>query len=645
MATVSQWNPFGAMLDITATAASVARISATQYQVKINVSWKTYWSNTQTWYKMEASSGGKTVVLHNGTYATNKGSGTLTGTYSISGNGSATKTITVVFKNTHPDKPETYKTKNVTFDVTVPAWTSYTVTYNANGGSGAPGKQTKWKDQSLTLSSTKPTLTGYTFQGWALSKAEADAGTWYYKAGGTCGKNENLTLYAVWSANQYTITFNGNASGVTNLPAAQKKTYNANLKLTTSKPTRADYNFLGWAESATGAVVYQPGATYSKNITAGVPLYAVWELAYTKPRISNASIFRTELDDNEISTGVLKDDSPFIAVSFKVESDKQLTKYRIEWTSTTDNGSFEINYASGLTEDENIGSVIENPGGSPHEFSTELTYTFTLTIWDELGFNTAIRTGPGTKCPIDIRKRGTGMAFNKPAELDGVCDIGFKVRHYAGLLYPELPANAILDECLTPNSYVGGNATEFNYAGVPAEIGNSTFTLDVISAGLEGQVIQRITRCHKTDPKVLERHYHRVGTGSEMTFGPWSLIRGTQNIECTWADGVTVTRYSMSRQGDMVTMYVCLKYAPAINAGSSITIGTIPKEHAPARSVATVGICGTTGTAVCWVQNNDANMADETKTTCNILYRPNVDHAANNAIEFNLTWNVAAIWN
>lgn len=87
---------------------------------------------------------------------------------------------------------------------------TYTIAYDANGGSGAPSSQTKTYGTNLTLSSTKPTKTGYTFEGWALSKADADDGTWYYQAGGTCGKNENLTLYAVWAENKLTLSYYSN---------------------------------------------------------------------------------------------------------------------------------------------------------------------------------------------------------------------------------------------------------------------------------------------------------------------------------------------------------------------------------------------------------------------------------------------------
>ena len=38
---------------------------------------------------------------------------------------------------------------------------TYTISYNANGGSGAPASQTKTYGTTLTLSSTKPTRSGY----------------------------------------------------------------------------------------------------------------------------------------------------------------------------------------------------------------------------------------------------------------------------------------------------------------------------------------------------------------------------------------------------------------------------------------------------------------------------------------------------
>ena len=84
---------------------------------------------------------------------------------------------------------------SVTNSFTVPALASHTVTYNANGGSGAPASQTKWYGTILTLSDTKPTRTGYTFLGWGTS---ATATTVVYAAGAKYGADKDITLYAIW---------------------------------------------------------------------------------------------------------------------------------------------------------------------------------------------------------------------------------------------------------------------------------------------------------------------------------------------------------------------------------------------------------------------------------------------------------------
>ena len=72
---------------------------------------------------------------------------------------------------------------------------TYTISYNANGGTGAPEPQTKEYGVSLTLSSTVPTRTNYTFLGWATSST----GEVVYQPGGTYTANEAVTLYAIWA--------------------------------------------------------------------------------------------------------------------------------------------------------------------------------------------------------------------------------------------------------------------------------------------------------------------------------------------------------------------------------------------------------------------------------------------------------------
>ena len=74
---------------------------------------------------------------------------------------------------------------------------SYTIAYNANGGSGAPSSQTKTHGTSITLSTATPTRDGYSFAGW---NTKSDGSGTSYAAGATFTSNANTTLYAKWTA-------------------------------------------------------------------------------------------------------------------------------------------------------------------------------------------------------------------------------------------------------------------------------------------------------------------------------------------------------------------------------------------------------------------------------------------------------------
>lgn len=76
------------------------------------------------------------------------------------------------------------------------SWSRYTISYDANGGIGAPSSQTKTYDATLTLSSTKPTRTGYTFKEW---NTLIDGSGTVYEAGGNYTDNSNIVLYAMWN--------------------------------------------------------------------------------------------------------------------------------------------------------------------------------------------------------------------------------------------------------------------------------------------------------------------------------------------------------------------------------------------------------------------------------------------------------------
>lgn len=74
---------------------------------------------------------------------------------------------------------------------------SLTLSYNANGGSGAPSSSTHDgnPNYTFTIDSTRPTRAGYSFLGWSESSTATTAS---YQPGGTITLDSNTTLYAIW---------------------------------------------------------------------------------------------------------------------------------------------------------------------------------------------------------------------------------------------------------------------------------------------------------------------------------------------------------------------------------------------------------------------------------------------------------------
>ena len=169
-----------------------------------------------------------------------------------------------------------YPDGNMTFSVDGDI--TYSVSYNANGGSGAPGNQTKTHGTSLTLSSTKPTksstsatgykvtfntqggsavdaitsskTTTYTFSKW---NTKSDGSGTSYDSGASYTANAAATLYA-----QYTSS---TSNGAIKLPSA---------------PTKSGYTFNGWYDATSGGTkIGNAGASYTP--TKAITLYAQWK--------------------------------------------------------------------------------------------------------------------------------------------------------------------------------------------------------------------------------------------------------------------------------------------------------------------------------------------------------------------------------
>lgn len=148
----------------------------------------------------------------------------------------------------------------------------YTITYDANGGYGAPLSQTKVDGKNLKLSDKIPVRTGYIFLGWNENKNATNP---LYLAGATYSSNSSTTLYAIWQATKiYNVKYDEN--GGRGAPVDQIKKHNTSLQLAYGKPYRDGYTFVGWGTNSKSTIpTYQPGDIYNKN--ASITLYAIWK--------------------------------------------------------------------------------------------------------------------------------------------------------------------------------------------------------------------------------------------------------------------------------------------------------------------------------------------------------------------------------
>lgn len=397
-----------------------AGVTETATQVKVNIQvwfWSMYSvddSNNSYYYNTGSTTATTLIGSRDINHTVASGSGWSTSNQTKLGEtnytynkGTSSSTKYYAAKLTGIDTLYSSSVMTVSTSVTVPALASYKIAYNANGGSGAPGSQTKYYGKNITLSSTKPTRPGHNFQGWST----ANDSSVEYAAGATYSGNAALTLYAVWKANTYTVSYNAN--GGSGAPSSQTKTYGVNLTLSSTKPTRENYDFKGWATSSNGAVVYSAGGSYTSN--AAVTLYAVWELAYVIPRIIGLTASRCDKDGNASKSGT------YAKVSFNWATDKAVSSIKIEWKRNSD-----TSWSSATVSASGTSGTVTNKLIGDGSISTDYAYTIRVTVADASGSNNNSITVSGQIFPIDVYLgiKG-GVAFGKTAEKEGIFEVNY----------------------------------------------------------------------------------------------------------------------------------------------------------------------------------------------------------------------------
>ena len=220
----------------------------------------------------------------------------------------------------------------------------------------------------------------------------------------TISANGSYALPAItW---EHTVSYNAN--GGTGAPDNQKKIYGSVLTLSSVRPTRGGYVFMGWATSSAGDVAYMPGATYGAD--ADVTLYAVWQIAYIKPTITRLTALRCD------SKGSPKSDGTYIKVTGSWQVDQTLnnsnkaTSVRIDYQETASGSPVKASETYPNTTSGKISQVIGNG-----KISTGSVYFVIVTITDLNGSKQEEVIVPAQFRALDVANKGRSIAFGGTA--------------------------------------------------------------------------------------------------------------------------------------------------------------------------------------------------------------------------------------
>jgi uncharacterized repeat protein (TIGR02543 family) len=135
----------------------------------------------------------------------------------------------------------------------------YQLNFITNGGQSMNPQLIPY-NQTITLSN--PTRTGYTFAGWYQDSGLTEAFNL------TQMPANDLTVYAKWSINQYTISFSTNGGTSVN---SITQDYGTSVN-TPTPPTKIEYTFIGWYRDE----AFNTGYSFTTMPAENLTLYAKW---------------------------------------------------------------------------------------------------------------------------------------------------------------------------------------------------------------------------------------------------------------------------------------------------------------------------------------------------------------------------------
>ncbi len=176
----------------------------------------------------------------------------------------------------------------VTLYVKLTEKTNYGITYDVDGKGDAPTDSNTYKYTGEVTLATAPTVDGYTFKGWAISKdAEVLTGP-TAKVADLIGSTDkaSITLYAIWEVKSYTVTLNANEGTIATGKNVTSYTYGVGATLpVTADMTKDGFVFAGWFEENdfSGTAVTE----ITTSDTGDKTYYAKWDAVYSVTLTAN----------------------------------------------------------------------------------------------------------------------------------------------------------------------------------------------------------------------------------------------------------------------------------------------------------------------------------------------------------------------
>ena len=254
---------------------------------------------------------------------------------------------------------------------------SYTVTYNANGGSGNMAADTVYYNSSYKTKQNTFTRTGYTFAGWN-EKADGTGTAWNKNTAGTYENGtawtwtytKNITLYAQWTINSYSLTLE-KGTGISAVSGGGTKQYNSSV--TINATVKTGYTWSKWTQ---GSTQISTTKNYTFNMPAGNKTYKA---------NATANTYSVKYYGNGATSGSMADSSHTYDSSKKLSANAFVRKgYEFLGWATTASGDIEY------TDQQSVKNLTSTNGGTIKLYAKwkPLSQMF---IWDNNKWHRALR--------------------------------------------------------------------------------------------------------------------------------------------------------------------------------------------------------------------------------------------------------------